>query len=210
MPNTIGVILAGGQSRRMGADKATIMLASRPLIAHVIERLAPQVDALAISANDDPERFAHLGLPVFGDEIGGVAGPLAGAHAAAGRYPHDDVVTVAVDLPFLPRDLVTRLRAAIGETAPAPSLARGPRLDPVGAADCAYATCNGRHAAAILWRAGQAGALAKFLSSGGRRVEDWLAAHGVAVEFPASAEEDVLFNINTPDDLASAEERIRG
>lgn len=174
----------------MGRDKATIMLAGRPLIAHVIERLSPQVDALVISANDNPERFAHLDLPVFGDEIGGFAGPLAGVHAAAVRYARDELVTVAVDLPFLPRDLVTRLRAAIS------------------GADCTYATHGGQHAAAILWRADQAGALAKFLADGGRRVEDWLAARGVAVEFPASAEEDVLFNVNTPEDLVSAERRI--
>lgn len=190
VPRTIGIILAGGRSSRMGRDKATIMLAGRPLIAHLIERLSPQVDALAINVNDRPERFTYLGLPLFGDEIGGFAGPLAGVHAAGIRYAREELVTVAVDLPFLPRDLVTGLRVAIGD------------------ADCVYATHGGRHAAAILWRAGQAGALAKFLTDGGRRVEDWLTAHGVAVEFPVTAEEDVLFNVNTPEDLASAERRI--
>lgn len=174
----------------MGLDKATIVLAGRPLIAHVIERLTPQVDALAISANDEPERFANLGLPVFGDEIGGHAGPLAGVHVAALRYPHDVLVTVAVDLPFLPRDLVLRLHAAIGKAA------------------CAYAASGGRHAAAILWRAGQADALAGFLTRGGRRVEDWLTDHGVAVEFPARTDEDVFFNVNTPEDLERAGQRM--
>ncbi|MEM6490044.1 MAG: NTP transferase domain-containing protein, partial [Pseudomonadota bacterium] len=77
-----GVILAGGLARRMGGgDKALLALAGRPLLAHVIERLAPQVDGLALNANGDPARFARFGLPVLADTVPGFAGPLAGVLA---------------------------------------------------------------------------------------------------------------------------------
>jgi molybdopterin-guanine dinucleotide biosynthesis protein A len=191
MGSIIGVILAGGRSSRMGRDKVLVTLGDRTLIALVIERLAPQVDQLAISANEEPGRFVELGLPVIPDAIPGLAGPLAGVHSAALRFPEAELVSVAVDLPFLPRDLVKRLRAGIG------------------VAECGFASTRGQHAAAIFWRAGQADALAQFLARGGRRVESWLGTHGVAVEFPATADEDVLFNINTPADLASAAQRLR-
>ena len=73
------ILLAGGQARRVGGgDKCLLPLAGRPLLAHVIARIQPQVAALVLNANGDPTRFAAFALPVIGDDIGGQPGPLAG------------------------------------------------------------------------------------------------------------------------------------
>jgi molybdopterin-guanine dinucleotide biosynthesis protein A len=115
-----GVILAGGQGRRMagGADKALLTLAGAPLLAHVIDRLEPQVERLALSANGDAGRFARFGLPVLADEE--AAGPLAGLVAAlrwAAPLGASAVLSAPVDGPFLPPDLCPRLCLA-AESAP--------------------------------------------------------------------------------------------
>src|SRR5262249_36512776 len=114
-----GVILAGGQSRRMGGgDKGLLDLAGKPMLAHVVERLAPQVGRMVINANGDAARFAALSLPVVADTVAGFAGPLAGvlagmrwslANAPAARW----IATAAGDAPLLPADLVGRCLAAV-------------------------------------------------------------------------------------------------
>lgn len=125
-----GVILAGGLSRRMGGgDKCLLPLGGRPILAHVIDRLRPQVGPLALNANGDPARFAAFGLEVVADDFPGFAGPLAGLlagmdWAAARGLPL--VVTAAADTPFFPRDLVARLRAAMAETGAPIALAATP------------------------------------------------------------------------------------
>jgi molybdenum cofactor guanylyltransferase len=111
----VGVLLAGGQSRRMGGgDKALRLLAGQSLLDHVIDRVRPQVDELVLNANGDPSRFARFGLPVVADSIADFAGPLAGILAgldwtAANRSDCAFVASVATDAPFLPADLVARL-----------------------------------------------------------------------------------------------------
>jgi CTP:molybdopterin cytidylyltransferase MocA len=108
-----GVILAGGLGRRMGGvDKGMQLLDGRPLAAHVADRLAPQVDRLLINANRSQAAYAALGYPVFADEIPDFAGPLAGLHAALAASQTSLVVTAPCDSPFLPADLVGRLRGA--------------------------------------------------------------------------------------------------
>ena len=80
--NIIGVLLAGGLARRMGGgDKPLRLIAGRPLLDHVIERLRPQVAGLVLNANGDPTRFAAYDLPVVADSIPDYAGPLAGVLA---------------------------------------------------------------------------------------------------------------------------------
>ncbi len=112
-----GVILAGGRSSRMGGtDKALLPLAGKPLLAHVIARLAPQVADIVVSANGDLSRFAPFGLPVVADSVAGYPGPLAGVlagleWAAANRPGIGSVVTVPTDTPFFPLDLVARFLA---------------------------------------------------------------------------------------------------
>ena len=102
-----GLVLAGGHGRRLGgADKALLPLAGRPLLGWLLPRLAPQVDALAISANGDPARFAAFGLPVLPDPVvdqGPLSGLLAGLDWAAGQGAQA-LLTVPADTPFIPLD----------------------------------------------------------------------------------------------------------
>lgn len=189
-----GVILAGGQGRRMGGvDKALLPLAGRPLVAHVRDRLEPQVERLAISANGDATRFA-MGLPVLPDDQ--AAGPLAGVLAAlrwAGPLGATAVLSAPVDAPFLPGDLCPRLCLA-AETAPE---------------GLAIARAAGRdHPTFGLWPVTLAAPLADFLASGAKpKVMDFAAAHAAAfADFPDAI---AFANLNTPEDLARAESLIR-
>jgi molybdopterin-guanine dinucleotide biosynthesis protein A len=185
----VGLILAGGRSRRLGGrDKTFLDLAGRPLIAHVIERLAPQVDMLAINSNAPVEAFAAFGLPVIADRKPGQLGPLAGIHAGLDTWPDSPLVTVAVDLPFLPHDLVTRLQRAGGA--------------------CRYASDGATHALALWWEPGQADAVGEFLDRGGRSVRDWLGVHGSPVYFDRPGDGDQFLNINTEEDLRRAAQRL--
>jgi molybdenum cofactor guanylyltransferase len=186
------VILAGGLSRRMGGgDKCLLPLGGRPVLAHVIDRLQPQVAALALNANGDAGRFAPFGLAIVADDAADFAGPLAGILAAMDwaqrAFPSEAaVLTVPADTPFLPRDLAARLEAA-----GAPALARsGGRLHPVVG----------------LWPLRLLDTLRTALRRDGiRKAEDWTRTLDPAVvEFDAGSG-DPFFNINTPEDLARAE-----
>lgn len=187
-----GVILAGGQARRMlGADKALVALAGNSLLSHVLHRFAPQVEELALSANGDPARFAAFGLPVLPDVA--PHGPLSGILAAlrwGGVQGATAVVSVPVDGPFLPPDLVPRLCLA-AETG-GPALAASP---------------NGWHPTYGLWPVGLAPALAAFLASGAKaRVRDFAMAQGVQI---ADFHDDLAFaNANSPQDIARFAELI--
>lgn len=183
--DTLGCVLAGGEARRMGGgDKTLRMLHGRPLLAHILARLAPQCAALAISANGDASRFAAYGLPVWPDATPGL-GPLGGVLAALEDSPLPFVLTVPGDAPFLPPDLVARLHAGRG------------------AATVAQAASGGRgHPVIALWPRSLAPALRQALAEGERAVGRFAAAQGVArVEWPG----EPFLNINTPEDLARAQ-----
>src|SRR5690242_17563340 len=110
-----GIVLAGGLGRRMGGvDKGLKQLRSKPMVQWVLERLAPQVDEIVINANQNAERYRAFGYRVVADEIGGFAGPLAGLHVGLKVARHPLLVTAPCDSPFLPTDLVARLRGALG------------------------------------------------------------------------------------------------
>jgi molybdenum cofactor guanylyltransferase len=192
----VGVLLAGGLSRRMGGgDKSLRLLGGRPLLAHVIERLGPQVAALVLNANGDPARFAPFGLPVAADSVADFAGPLAGVlagldWAAAHRPECAHVVSVATDAPFLPRDLVARLidgRRAAG-------------------ADLACAASGGQeHPVIGLWPVRLRDDLRHALIAEGiRKVDVWTGRYRLAtVDFSADRI-DPFFNANRPEDLERA------
>jgi molybdopterin-guanine dinucleotide biosynthesis protein A len=192
----VGLVLAGGQSRRMGGgDKALRLLGGVSLLERVVARLRPQVEALVLNANGDPSRFAGFGLPVAADSVADFAGPLAGVLAgldwAAAHHPDCDfVASVATDAPFFPPDLVARLRQ---------------ELDEAGA-DLACAASGGRaHPVFGLWpvrlREELRGAV---VEEGIRKVDVWTGRYKlVTVSFPERPV-DPFFNANRPEDLAAA------
>src|SRR5215470_6627588 len=118
-PPVIGLLLAGGQSRRMGGgDKCLRLLGGETILARAVARVGPQVRQLILNANGDPARFAPYGLPVVADSVEGFAGPLAGVLAgldwAAANAPGCPwVASVPTDAPFLPADLVARFLTAV-------------------------------------------------------------------------------------------------
>ena len=128
--DVVGVLLAGGRSSRMGGgDKCLLPLGGRPMLAHIIDRLRPQVSDLVINANGDVARFAAFDLPVIEDRLEGQAGPLAGVHAGIewaqfNRPRSRFIVTAATDTPFFPADIIARFRAAIGDAEPRLLVAR--------------------------------------------------------------------------------------
>lgn len=198
MAGIAGIVLAGGRSRRMGADKSFVTLARRPLIEIAAGRLGRQVERLAISANGDPARFGFLGLPVVGDATPDFAGPLAGILAGlrwADRLDAAAIATAATDTPFFPEDLVERLAGAAedGRT-------------------IAVASCQGRaHPVFALWPVAVADALDAFLASGakasvlgfiGRQPHRFIDFEPLALP---GGPLDIFFNINTPADLEAAE-----
>lgn len=197
MNQPAGVILAGGQSRRMGGgDKGLLLLDGMRLIDHVIARLAPQVADLALNANGDASRF-ETDLPVIPDTIAGFAGPLAGVLAGmdwAAGLGHSHIVTAAADTPFFPCDLVPRLLLA-AESGPI-ALAATP--DP--------ARGMSRHPTFGLWPTALRDDLRSALEGGLRKVVQWTDRHGTSLAEFSATPFDPFFNVNTPQDLIRAEE----
>jgi len=186
-------ILAGGQGRRMGGEvKSLLKLGGKTLLEHVVSRTAPQVGATLINANGDSSRFAFSGLPVIADSIAGFAGPLAGIVAGlewASAHGIDWVVSFAIDTPFVPPDLVLRLRCAcLGHEAA--SAASGGRLHPVIGLWPTRLAERLRHAVTV---------------EGLRRVDAWTASLSVGVADWPIHPYDPFFNVNRPEDLGQAE-----
>ena len=194
-PRVAGIVLAGGLSRRMGGgDKALRTLGGRTILDRVIARAAPQVDVLALNANGDPGRFGATGLAVIPDTVEGFPGPLAGVLAGlewAREQGCGHVATFACDAPFLPADLVSRLRRAVREND----------------ADIASARSDGReHPVFALWPVALTDALRTAVAEEGvRKVDVWTARYRlVHAEFDA-VPVDPFFNVNRPEDIEAAE-----
>jgi len=189
-----GVVLAGGQGSRMGGvDKGLQPFRGRPMVAHAIERFAPQVDELLINANRNPGEYERFGYRVIADEVPGFAGPLAGFERGLAHAAGSLVATIPCDSPFLPADLVQRLRAALE----------------ANAADLAVArTGEQPHPVFCLMRRAVHASLADFLASGQRKIDRWYASLKVA-EVPFDDEPDAFLNINTREELAHLEPRGR-
>lgn len=207
MKQPLGVVLAGGLATRMGGgDKGLLQVAGRPLLAHVIDRLEPQVRAMALNANGDPARFSHYGLPVIPDNIAGHPGPLAGVLAGldwAAGHGADSIVTVAADTPFFPRDLVPQLLLASEGREHLLALAATPRTD--GDILKSGGKRMNRHPTFGLWPVALRNDLRDALNGGLRKVVAWTDLHDAGdALFPAEPF-DPFFNVNTPEDLAHAE-----
>ena len=184
-----GVLLAGGMGQRMGSiDKGLIALRGKPLVAHVLERLEPQVDKILISANRELDQYRQFGHPVITDMIPGFAGPLAGLHSAMSQANTPLILTVPCDSPLIPVDLASRLLDALqAQNADLAVVRTEHRTQPV------FSLC----------RTALQARLTDYLQAGGRKVEHWHASlRTVEVLFD---DESAFININTPEELACLE-----
>ena len=187
MSGVTGIVLAGGQGRRMGGvDKGLQLLHGKPMVAAVLARLAPQVSEILINANQNLEAYARFGHRVIPDAIGGFAGPLAGLHACLGEAKHELVLTVPCDSPFLPSDLLSRLRSLLQDNELAVAKT-GEQAHPVFA----------------LVRTSVRKDLENFLQAGGRKIDAWYSTLKV-VEVQFDDEADAFRNINTREELNNA------
>jgi molybdopterin-guanine dinucleotide biosynthesis protein A len=160
----------------------------KPLVAHVLERLRPQVAEILLNANREIETYQAFGYPVISDAIGGFAGPLAGLHCAMMAAKTPLVVTVPCDSPFLPVDLVQRLLDKLQQRQ----------------ADLAVAkTGDQPHPVFCLCRTALLPDLTHFLEDGGRKIDTWYAGlKTVEVQFDDEA--NAFANFNTPAELEGA------
>ncbi len=184
-----GLVLAGGQGRRMGsADKGLVRLQGQPMVRHVLDRFAPQVDEILINANRNIAEYEALGHPVIRDQFDGFAGPLAGFHAGLEHAQHPLLATVPCDSPFLPLDLVARLLRGIEAQH----------------ADLAVARTHDQpHPVFALLRREVLPHLKVFLEGGGRKIDAWYATLKT-VEVAFDDEAEAFRNINTIAELEQA------
>ena len=198
----LGVILAGGEGRRMGGvDKPLLPLGDGTLLSYVLARAVPQCGAMIINANvagnHGVSGYEATGLPIVSDTLDS-AGPLAGVLAAldwaalnASQCSH--VMSFAGDTPFIPHDLVARLASALEGNA---DIARG-------------ASFGQRHPVFSLWPVGIRSELRDALVNKEIRKIDLFTADYAVVQVSFDGIPDPFFNINTPEDMAEAERIIK-
>ena len=205
LPHRIpGLVLAGGLSRRMGTNKAMVMLGDAPLLSHVVRRISPQVSDVTINAatHDKGGWAGTFGLPLLPDTLNGHAGPLAGVLAGMRHFRNREAagshfLTTPADSPFFPDDLVARLCEHVSDNTIIIAASSG-QLHPVFA----------------LWPVALADDLEAWLKNdANRRIRAYLARHvTIGVAFPpvetAKGSLDPFFNINTPDELALARSHL--
>lgn len=185
-----GVILAGGQARRMGGvDKGLIGLHGKPLVAHVIAALEPQAGNIIISANRDLDRYAGFGYPVVADILPDHPGPLAGIASAMLAATTEYILTVPCDTPLLPPDLMLRLSSTLARNhAEVCTVHDGMRIQPL------FTLLRRELAASIL----------NYLNQGDKKVELWLQRQKLALA-DFSDQPTAFYNINTREELIAIE-----
>ena len=187
------IILSGGRATRMnGVDKGLILLQNKPLIAHVIERLKPQVDEILINANREIVAYESFGLPVLKDETDEFIGPLAGFLLGLTHAKHEYVLTVPCDSPLLPLDLVARLLNGLQ----------------MAKSDIAVSSSDeNTHPVFCLMKKSVLPSLQAYIESGERRVSAWQKSlNYVEVDFSDCSE--AFTNLNTFEDLAALEQKL--
>lgn len=205
----VGVVLAGGEGRRMGegVKKPLRLLDGKPMVAHVVERLRPQVMDLVVVANDPDPAFVRLGVPVVADppdvrsaadregrRLGPLAGVLAGMEWALEHHPHAGwILTAPADVPFLPLDLTVRLCGHLHVPEPDVLVVRhGGHREPSLAVWSVKLVDDLRRA---------------LLEEGVRRVGQFAERHAAAeLAWPGDAA--AFMNVNTPEELSAAEARL--
>ncbi len=190
-----GVILAGGEARRMGGgDKGLVELRGKPLVEHALAALSPQVNTVIINANRNRERYAAYGHPVIADSRQGFQGPLAGMLSCIEAAGTEFIVSVPCDSPLLPDDLVARLFRQLSEEEADISVAHnGDRMQPVF----------------TLMPTSLASSMQAFLDGGGRKIDRWFEQHKLAVT-DFSDKPECFRNINNPAELAQMEAQLNG
>jgi molybdopterin-guanine dinucleotide biosynthesis protein A len=188
-----GIVLAGGRARRMGGlDKGLLEIAGAPMIAHVLERLAPQVSAVLISANRNLDDYRVFGYPVLPDVHPDYPGPLAGLAAGLRAAETPFVLAVPCDSPLTSRDLAARLCASAGEHSADIAVAHdGDRLQPTFA----------------LIRRSLVESLESYIAAGERKIDRWYARH-VTVTVDCSDMASSFANVNDPEQRAAIEKKI--
>jgi len=203
MKKIAGIVLAGGLSSRMGGhDKCLLELGGKTLLKQAADRLAPQVDVIAINTNSDADEYRNTGLSMIRDSFEGYAGPLAGVLAGmewAEAQGADYIASVAADTPFFPDDFVIRMQDALVE----------------GSGKIAIAETSGidlkfhNHPTFGLWPVTLCDDLRNALGTGVRKVVQWAYPHGVVkVRFNAKPF-DPFFNVNRPEDYETAKQLIK-
>lgn len=190
-----GLVLAGGQGRRMGGqDKGLLTLHGQALAARALQRLAPQVGPTALSANRHLADYLALGVPVWPDTLPDQPGPLAGLLTGMTHARTPWLASVPCDCPDFPADLVARLATAAAAQQADLAVAVAPVPDEAGQG------APKLHPVFCLARTALREDLAAYLGQGGRRVRDWLGRHRtVEVAFDDGT---AFLNVNTPEDLA--------
>ena len=191
--NVTGLILAGGQARRMGGiDKGLIELGGRSMISYIIAALTPQVGDIIINANRNVSDYEAYGYLVISDDMDNYLGPLAGMASGLKQCNTDYIATVPCDGPVLVDCYVDTLISTAEKSNSKISVAfDGQRLQPV------YALIH----ASLL------DDLNDFLISGERKIDLWYAKHHF-VKADFSDHKDMFTNINTPEDLETAEQLL--
>lgn len=177
-----------------GQDKGLLLLDGRPLAAHALERLAPQVSQVLISANRHAEAYAALGVPVLADSLPGFLGPLAGLLTGLKACRTSWLLSVPCDSPALVPDLAARLAQALdGQPQARVALVEGPDEERDG---------QRLHPAFALLHRSLAAPLAAALADGERRLGQWLSGQPhVRVRFDRPGDALMLANANTPEAL---------
>ena len=184
------IILSGGRASRMsGVDKGLVQLQQKPLIAHVIARLNPQVDEIFINANREIVQYQAFALPVLQDEIAEFIGPLAGFSLGLQHAKHEYVLTVPCDSPLLPLDLAQRLLNGMLAS----------RMD-IAVASSAGNT----HPVFCLMKKSVLPSLQAFIDAGERKVSTWQKSQQY-IEVDFSDCDEAFTNLNTFEDLSALE-----
>ncbi len=189
-----GVILAGGQARRMGGqDKGLVMLDDKPMVEIIIDVLKPQTAKLLINANRNHDSYSQYGLELVADELSGYCGPLAGMASALKTINTDYMVTAPCDSPFIPLDLVQRLADALDNKSTEISVAHdGERIQPVF----------------CMLKKTLLQSLTDYLAAGDRKIDRWFKQHNFAIA-DFSDKPETFDNINTQEDVESALSKLR-
>lgn len=188
-----GVILAGGQARRMGGeDKGLIVLGNKPMVEYIIDIFQPQVANLLINANRNQSVYAEYGTQVISDDLSGYCGPLAGMASAMTKIETNYLVTTPCDSPFIPLDLVKRLAIPFINKENEISVAHdGERIQPVF----------------CMLKSSVQHSLNSYLQSGERKIDRWFEQHKTTlVDFSDTPE--TFENINTQEDIVQAQKKM--